>query len=336
MLVDNYKEALLDAIIGLLWRQWSRLGVMGYEQPGSDSTFLDPEALLIISARFARYDPRLYDLTAGWLLRFCRLLNPNRMKSLLGKTSDADVASLSYLASLCSQSGDKRWLPLAEKRKGGTLPEATPLFFQKDGTPLTYCPRPDELAMKCGFIRNEFIAANKQHRNLPETNATLLLRSRALLGVSSRADVALTLSLSSCNIQQLVDFCSFARSSVKEVLDDLETACVVSTIGSHARNVVYVLNHAEEFKQLLHITAPCYAVHWFKIYSVLMRLWNFVNNPLLSRVSDETVRGELDILFRTEIQPHLIHCGIPAMQQLTATLLQNLPTLLSEKYFEPA
>ena len=62
MSATEYKKALLDAILSLLWRQWTGLGVLGYGQPLHNDTFADPEALLITSAKFARYDQRLYDL----------------------------------------------------------------------------------------------------------------------------------------------------------------------------------------------------------------------------------------------------------------------------------
>lgn len=329
MSVLKYKDALLHAILGLLWRQWSGLGVLGYESLQRHDTFVDPEALLVASAGFARYDQRLYDLVASWLLRYGRLVNPTRLKALLNKAPQADEASLSYLAALCFKAGDKRWGRLAERMHGKAHDKPIPLFYQQDGTPLSYCPEEDAVALNCGFTRNTFIPQRKYRQNLPVTNATLLLRCRSLFGVSSRADVILQLLFTPCSIPQLVDLSGFARSSVKEVLDELEIAHAVSSVGTGMRNAAYVLANAAELKQMLQVEPPCHPVHWFNIYNAIGLIWGFVSNPVLSKLSEDTVRGEMKILFKKDIQPRLFHCGIPECQHLSSEALSNLPALLS-------
>ena len=325
----EYKETLLDAILGLLWRQWSGLGILGYEQPLRNDSFVDPEALLIASAGFARYDQRLYDVMADWLLKYGRLLNPTRLRALLAKVEHADEASLSYLASLCYKAGDKRWSRLAERGQAMKHDTPVPLFYQQDGTPLSYCPERDEYALRCGFLRNSFKPQNKCLQQLPESNATLLLRCRALFGVSSRADVILQLLLTPSSIQRLVDFSGFARTSVKEVLDELEIAHAVSPVGTGIRNAAYVLANAAEMSQMLQVELPCHPVHWLNVYNAITQFWSFVSNPLLSKLSDETICGEMKLLFRNELQHRFIRCGIPAFQSLSPETLRDLPTLLS-------
>ena len=325
----EYKETLLDAILGLLWRQWSSLGILGYEQTLRNDSFVDPEALLIASAGFARYDQRLYDLMADWLLKYGRLVNPTRLKALLGKAQSADEASLYYLATLCLKAGDKRWGRLAERGPAGELDKPSPLFYQQDGTPLSYCPERDAVALGCGFIRNTFIPQNKCRQNLLASNATLLLRCRALFGVSSRADVILQLLFTPSSIQRLVDFSGFSRTSVREVLEELEIAQAVSPVGTGMRNAAYVLANAIEMNQMLQVKPPCYPVHWSNVYNAIAQFWSFVSNPLLPKLSDETIRGEMELIFRKELQHRLIHCGIPALQNLTPENLNSLPTLIS-------
>ncbi len=329
MSVIEYKDLLLDAILGLLWRQWSSLGVLGYEQPLHNDSFVDPEALLIASAGFARYDQRLYDLMAEWLLKYGRLVNPTRLRALLGKAEHADEASLSYLSTLCFKAGDKRWGRLAERGQVSGHDAPVPFFYQQDGTPLSYCPERDADALSCGLMRNTFIPRNKCRQNLPKSNATLLLRCRALFGVSSRADVILQLLFTPSSIQRLVDFSGFARTSVKEVLDELEIAHVASPVGTGMRNAAYVLANATEMNQMLQVEPPCYPVHWSGIYNAIAQFWSFVSNPFLSKLSEETICGEIRLLFRNKLQSKLIHCGLSAFQTLTPENLRDLPTLLS-------
>ena len=66
MSVNKFKQELLNAILELLWKQWTLLGVAG-QINAHDNFVLDPEALLIFSAHFAKFDQRLYDLVIDWL-----------------------------------------------------------------------------------------------------------------------------------------------------------------------------------------------------------------------------------------------------------------------------
>ena len=109
MSVENYKKALFDSIMNLLWRQWVALGVAGYSAKDEERYVLDPESLIVFSAAFCRQDARLFDLFASWLLKYGRLINTTRLKALLGKAEYCDRRSLSYLAALNVEAGDKRW-----------------------------------------------------------------------------------------------------------------------------------------------------------------------------------------------------------------------------------
>ena len=325
-----YKENLLDAILGLLWRQWSALGVMGYEESGSTDDLLDPEALLLFSAGFCRYDQRLYDLVADWLQTYGKLVNPTRLKALLRKSKGVDTASLAYLAALCERAGDRRWTRFVEKRSNTAPEQAKPLFFHKDGSPVTYCPDTDALALSFGYTRNTYKQQKKLRPHLPENNATLHLRCRALIGVSSRAEVILKLAMEPSTLQQLSDYSGFARSAVKDVLDELALTRMVSQVEGSIRNSVYVLTPAAELKQLLLQTGPCRVIRWMNIYNALLSCWQFVSNPVLLRLSEDTIHGEITQLFRSKLQPAFINCGIGSLHAATPDSFRNLPFILSQ------
>lgn len=108
MSVNKFKSDLLDSILELLWRQWTQLGVAGAVN-SKDDWVLDPEALLIFSAHFARYDQRLYDLVIDWLQCNGESINLPRLKALLKRFDHADRKSLGFIAASVKS---KKWQPL--------------------------------------------------------------------------------------------------------------------------------------------------------------------------------------------------------------------------------
>ncbi len=78
---------LLDAILESLWTQWTDLGVAGTRGTRGDSgdsgALVDPEALLVGTITFGRYDPRLFDEVLDWLLLNGSLLDVTRLRRLV-------------------------------------------------------------------------------------------------------------------------------------------------------------------------------------------------------------------------------------------------------------
>ena len=87
MSVNEFKIRLFRAILDLLWRQWSSLGIPGQIAGNGRDYVIDPEMLLLFSARFCRFEPRLYDLVTEWLQ-----INESRI-NLSRKDALADLAA---------------------------------------------------------------------------------------------------------------------------------------------------------------------------------------------------------------------------------------------------
>ena len=82
MLLRNFKQNFLDKVLQILWNQWAALGVPGYSGTGK-KYFADPEALIIATSIFGRYDPRLFDGMMDWLQTNGRYINIQRLKNIL-------------------------------------------------------------------------------------------------------------------------------------------------------------------------------------------------------------------------------------------------------------
>lgn len=328
MSAAEYKAAFLDAVLGLLWRQWSGLGVAAQVPAADDARVLDPEALLIASSVFCRYDQRLFDLAASWLVKYGLLVNPTRLKALVRKMHWGDGASLAYLAALRAQSGDKRWQRPAEQEASGAT-GLRPMFLHAGGESPVYCRQRDELAARYGLLRSPFEYRDKLSRALPDSAATLLLRMRGMYGVSARADVIMHLLHAPATIQQLSDLSGFARSSVKEVLQELEAGNAVYAVERSRRNTAYALAHGAALRGLFGCESSR-LVPWGEVFACLGRLWDLISNPLMERVSADTFRGELRLVFQEHVQPCFLTCGIRSLQHLTADTLHLLPAAIRE------
>ena len=105
--VSKFKQELLNAILELLWKQWTQLGVAGTVN-SNDNFVLDPEALLIFSAHFGRFDQRLYNLVIDWLQCNGESINLPRLKALMKRVPHADRKSIGFIGASVKL---KKWQP---------------------------------------------------------------------------------------------------------------------------------------------------------------------------------------------------------------------------------
>ena len=56
MSVREFRDEYFNALLDLVWRQWTRLGISGHIASDNSPYVVDPEALLLFSSSFCRYD----------------------------------------------------------------------------------------------------------------------------------------------------------------------------------------------------------------------------------------------------------------------------------------
>jgi hypothetical protein len=149
-------QLALDAATTSAWRQWSTLGAAGGTTTvGADTTatIVDPEALVLASLALAPHERRLADFLLWWAHIGAPLLSVQRTRSLLSFMPGETEQALAAFAASAVDAGDRRW-----KRLAG----------------------PDGLEARLGK------GAERPDLTHP---AALLLRLRAGLGVSAKADL---------------------------------------------------------------------------------------------------------------------------------------------------
>jgi len=80
--MDNQLKLLREAMIDLLWDQWSALGVAGRASGNAVPFVVDPEALLLATIRFGANDSRLVTEVTEWLSRYGGMISLQRLKNL--------------------------------------------------------------------------------------------------------------------------------------------------------------------------------------------------------------------------------------------------------------
>ena len=319
MSVNKFKQELLDSILTLLWKQWTQLGIAG-QINANDNFVLDPEALLIFSAHFARYDQRLYDLVIDWLQCNGESINLPRLKALLKRFTNADRKSLGFIAASVNL---KKWQPLAKN----FLPKDTgveTMFFGNE-----FVPKPDETALRYGFKRNQYLRSNKVMPFSTKGNASLLLRLRGAFGMSARAEAVLAmLNKEFCRIQDVADAGGFSWKSASDVLDELCTSGIAVTLDKNKRGRTYFLKYSNTMHKLFEIETVKFP-DWLTIFEMLSVVWECISNPRFAEVSERTAIGELQQEFAEKIGDQLQSCGIASLSKLTAESVLTLPVILS-------
>lgn len=315
----KFKSDLLDSISELLWRQWTQLGVAGAVNSKEDWV-LDPEALLIFSAHFARFDQRLYDLVIDWLQCNGESINLPRLKALLKRFDHADRKSLGFIAASVKS---KKWQPLAKS----LLPKDSgveTMFFGNE-----FVPKPDETALRYGLKRNQYVQSNKVMPFASTGNTSLLLRLRGAFGMSARAEAILTmLNKEFCRIQDVADAGGFSWKAASDVLDELCTSGVAVTLDKSKRGRTYFLKDTVAMHTLFGVSTVRFP-DWLTIFEMLSVVWHCISNPRLAEVSERTAVGELQREFAEKVNDRLQNCGIELLSKLTSESVLTLPVILS-------
>jgi hypothetical protein len=269
------RDRLLDAILGVLWAQWTELGVGGTK--GTESSVVDPEALLLATSRFGRYDPRLFDEVLDWLAHHSAVLDVTRLRRLGAQHEIADVGVLAALVDFLRQrSTAGKWessveaLVAHEDRSayGGS----TTLFLDSQGGALPTFGAADAFFLSHGLERPSLELRGLSRAPDARRAALGRLRLRALVGPGVRAEVLLYLATHDHAHGRLVATRSgFAQRQVAEYLSQL-TAAGLAERWEDGRTAQYRL--APEFAAALGGLAPY--VDWASAWSVITILWEGV------------------------------------------------------------
>ncbi|WP_305046650.1 hypothetical protein [Geoalkalibacter sp.] len=237
--LNDFKSRILETLLGMLWRQWSALGVSGYSA-SEEKGVVDPEALLLLTCTVARYDARLFDEVLDWLDVNGAFLNVQRLQNLLKQHDFQGKAQLSAVAERLGRKSSTalKWKNLA---CAYALEQPEPLFFLKDGRALSAPSDPDEIFRKHGLLRSPVKLRGYAQPFPSEGMPSLLLRLRALLGVNVRCEILCLLgSVDEIHPSLIAKQIGHAPRTTQNALAEMARSGVVQ-VRSTAREKIYSL-----------------------------------------------------------------------------------------------
>lgn len=218
---QNSKDRLLKRFLDFLWHQWSTLGVAG-QRGAHDDRLIDPEALLLATTRFGRYDARLLDEVIDWLSSNGKRINLQRLRRIHDEWPVADLRVLAAISGgLSTQSIMRKWITLSAPLPAETEPE--PLFISIDGSAMPNFHQPDPDFLRHGLLRDPMERRRMSQSPDSSRAANLLCSLRALFGVNSRAEIiAWLLTHESGHPAAIARGTGYFSKSVQHTLNEME------------------------------------------------------------------------------------------------------------------
>jgi len=193
MFQPSFSTQLISALLDWLWRTWITFGVGGHGPAAREDHVIDPEALLLASSQWARYDARLFDEMLDWLCLHGDLIHLQRLRNL-HRAGLGDPRVLSAIAAVvANHSPHSKWKVLVANAASGQ--PLTPLFLslEKDATAWG---QPEPLFAAQGLHRGRLELRHLSLSPDPQLAANFWLKLRSLFGTSSRAEIMLHLLVS--------------------------------------------------------------------------------------------------------------------------------------------
>jgi hypothetical protein len=271
------KNQFQDQVFDFLWRQWGTLGVAGTTPSRDDNRIIDPEALLLFSLSICRYEPRLFDEIIDWLFGNGRFINVQRLQQIQNNYDFHCGPQLSAVAELLAQKSSYRlkWSGLAKKYYQELK---TPLFFDKEGNTLP-CPADDKAEPE--FLRHGLRRGPVSLRGYSQTfevqsPACLLLRMRALFGISARAEIlCLLASMKEIHPSRAARITSYYQKTIQTTLVEMAQSGVILTRTSKKEKYYRLKPHVLD-SLLKPNGQPAEWIHWPSLFKTIEVIWEML------------------------------------------------------------
>lgn len=329
-----FKHYLLEAMLQLLWKQWSAVGI--YSNIEEEYSFnIDPESLLCATCSFGRFDQRLFDEAIVWLRDNGHLLNIDRLKTVIKNFEEYEIKTLGAIAEyLVIKEKKRKWdrvVRFCAKTKKEK--DAQKYFLSKDFNSLPVIGKPDKIFQKWGLLRSEVNLPQTKHILDFERPSNILFKLRSFFGVNARADIcAFLLFCKEDNSLQISKKVNFNQRSVYQVLNQLYASGLLEKKYAGQRSLYTV--DKEHWNTFLKFDGSISYVIWSKIFSPLAYLFKqILEYPELSKdayLTSSKLR-EISEVFVPEIEASgLSTSGMPAKNKIGESFTPHFENYVKE------
>ncbi len=308
--LTDYRAEFQERLLNLLWRQWTALGVAGQGAAWRE-TPLDPEALLLVSCTVARRDPRLFDAMLDWLGTNGRYVNIGRLRRMLRTRAFAGATVYGAIAAtVAAADPEPKWARSVEAAMSARPAGEEPLFQLADGRPLPVVREADPVFRAHGLLRDRYAPRGSAGAFPTDAPATLLLRLRALFGVSARCEILAHLLLNDWGAPRAVAraWGYYPATIIRTMSEMSESGHVLSRLEGRQRR--YALASEAWGELLLGPSRPAWIV-WPALFSALERVWAFLWDPERAGQSGLAQASALRRVLKADIAGSLADSGLP-------------------------
>lgn len=308
MSLQDFRDAFLKDTLDLLWGQWCVLGVAGHSRMAGHSC-IDPEALVLATCHFGRFDQRLFDGMLGWLSKYEEMLSLQRVSSLTKVERDSRSPVIGAVAAyVLSEYKKPRWRKLAGTPQATTRGDA--LFHHPDGSQMEAFGHQDPLFLSYGLSRGRIENKNIIGSFQTSHPASLWLRLRAFMGVSSRTDILVYLLIheNGGHASLIAREIGYTQRGVHQSLLAMSLSGWILR-SERAREVLYTL--ADPIRTTLASSSKGKLewLTWNRYFRGLETFWSVLSRPKLEQLGPEALAAELRGAMQAA-QPHLSQVGL--------------------------
>jgi len=319
MLLKDCRLNILDAMLDLIWSQWTTLGVSG-SAPVTENWILDPEALVLFTCNIGRYEPRIFDSMLEWLSVNQRFLNIQRLKNINKREGFSGGNLLAAIAHLLMKPTSRtKW-----ERLGDNLFKPSdsrePLFYLKDGSPHPHLGKPDGAFEAIGLVRSEFKSRQAIVQFRPDYPANLILKLRALFGLNSRCEIIAYLHLhTEGNPTEIASTAGYSSKTIYNAISEMYQSGTLHR-RVKGKETLYSLK-TQAWEQLLADgSQSAHWMNWPKAFRALEIIWAALDNPWLENEPAQTGENDLRLALNKvlpelqEIAPRISHHLQPSIE----------------------
>lgn len=330
---------LNQRMVDLLWHQWSSIGVAGTTRP-DDPRIIDPEALILATTRYGRYDSRLMDESIDWLMKFGNRISVQRLQGLHknwpGVANTRVVAAIAEV--LAGNVSHRKWRVLMEETNPPSKPEV--FFATIGGQPATKPRKTDPVFAKHGLLREPVALRGMSQTPDPENPRNLIFTLRSLLGVNARAEIiGWLLTHESGHPAAIARSTGYFSKSIQQILNEMAESGQVSSMRIR-REKHFSISHRQAWKALLcpatgQNESPEW-IDWMPLFVVVARFAETIGKPGFDETSEHfqatKLRETLDACTPAFAQAGRVHTlqAKPSMRgkALVNALMADLDMLL--------
>src|SRR5437660_11007678 len=109
MQTASSSASIREHVLDLVWSLWAELGVSSWPRR-HERWAVDPEPLILFTARVSETDRRLSDEAIDWCIRYGRYISATRPRDLLNDEPPHEKSAVGACAAVVTAHSEHNWL----------------------------------------------------------------------------------------------------------------------------------------------------------------------------------------------------------------------------------